>query len=81
MKHPSRRHVNKVVDLLADKKATHANFFFEVSEALKAYGYTLKAHQRGVGGTHIVVVKNEPDVSSTAVVPKRNGNGYSAHVG
>ena len=81
MKHPNKRHVNKVVELLLDPKATHANFFFEVAQALQAHGHSLEAHQRGVGGTHIVVVKNEPDVVTTAVAPKKYGNGFSAHVG
>lgn len=70
--------VTKVAEALANEKAMHANFFYDLARALEKRGYALEAHQRGVGGTHIVLVKKNG--GHTAVVPK-SGNGFSAHAG
>ena len=54
----SRKLVEEVALLLSQDKATHKDFFFDVSRALLKHGYHLEAHQKGIGGTLILIVKD-----------------------
>jgi len=55
--------VEAVAALLAQKAATHPDFFSALVDALSKRGYTLEARQRGIGGTYLclkeIAGKNE----------------------
>jgi hypothetical protein len=57
----TKSYIDKVVDLLTSKpQSQQPDFFYRLALALQRRGYTLESHQRGILGTHIVLIKNEP---------------------
>lgn len=51
--------VEEVATLLAQDAATHQDFFGNLADILAENGYILEAHQRGIGGAYLQLVKQE----------------------
>ena len=52
-----KRLADAVAGLLSQEGTTHPEFMWEVNQALEKRGYVISAHQRGIGGTHLLVRK------------------------
>jgi hypothetical protein len=53
------RLIGQVAKLLMCEDATHPDFFTHLVQYMDVKGYKLEAHQRGIGGTYLVLKKKE----------------------
>jgi len=64
----NRKLVKIVATLLCQEDVTHPAFFWELTEVMRSRGWELQAHQRGIHGTYLHLVKlgeDNVEVSST----------------
>ena len=59
--------IDQIADLLAHPQSTRPDFFFRLARAMLLRGYTLQAQQRGISGTHIVLIRNPGTPDRTLV--------------